>query len=115
MIPKQPMLIPYGMLYRVLMNQFFILGGQDKGNDYSLIEPLVVEKVKKIYAIGSSAEKIFNFFHKKVKVEIKKNLEEVINLQLMKHAIMMLYCYHRPVPVLICLIIMNIAVMFSNN
>ena len=58
---------------------FLILGGQDKGNDYSLIEPLVIEKVKKIYAIGSSAEKIFNFFHKKVKVEIKKNLEEVIN------------------------------------
>jgi UDP-N-acetylmuramoylalanine--D-glutamate ligase len=58
---------------------FLILGGQDKGNDYSLIEPLVIEKVKKIYAIGSSAEKVFNFFHKKVKVEIKKNLEEVIN------------------------------------
>lgn len=58
---------------------FLILGGQDKGNDYSLIEPLVIEKVKKIYAIGSSAEKVFNFFHRKVKVEIKKDLEEVIN------------------------------------
>lgn len=58
---------------------FLILGGQDKGNDYSLIEPLVIEKVQKIYAIGSSAEKVFNFFHKKVKVEIKKNLEEVVN------------------------------------
>lgn len=58
---------------------FLILGGQDKGNDYSLIESLVESKVKKIYAIGSSAEKIFNFFHKKVKVDIKKNLEEVIN------------------------------------
>ena len=59
---------------------FLILGGQDKGNDYSLIEPLVIEKVKKIYAIGSSAEKVFNYFHKKVKVEIKKDLEEVINI-----------------------------------
>ncbi|MCJ7552252.1 MAG: UDP-N-acetylmuramoyl-L-alanine--D-glutamate ligase [Ignavibacteriaceae bacterium] len=59
---------------------FLILGGQDKGNDYSLIEPLVLEKVKKIYAIGSSAEKVFNFFHQKVKVEIKKDLEEVINM-----------------------------------
>ena len=56
-----------------------ILGGQDKGNDYSMIENLVVEKVKKIYAIGSSAEKVFNYFHKKVKTEIKKDLEEVIN------------------------------------
>lgn len=58
---------------------FLILGGQDKGNDYSLIESLVIEKVQKIYAIGSSAEKVFNYFHKKVKVEIKKDLEEVVN------------------------------------
>jgi UDP-N-acetylmuramoylalanine--D-glutamate ligase len=58
---------------------FLILGGQDKGNDYSMIEELVVEKVKKIYAIGSSAEKIFNHFHKKVKTEIKKDFDEVIN------------------------------------
>jgi len=59
-----------------------ILGGQDKGNDYSMIENLVVEKVKKIYAIGSSAEKVFNYFHKKVKTEIKKDLDEVINAPL---------------------------------
>ncbi len=59
-----------------------ILGGQDKGNDYSMIENLVVEKVKKIYAIGSSAEKVFNYFHKKVKTEIKKDLDEVINAAL---------------------------------
>lgn len=61
---------------------FLVLGGQDKGNDYSLIENLVIEKVKKIYAIGSSAEKIFNYFHKKVKTEIKKDFEEVINASL---------------------------------
>ena len=58
---------------------FLILGGQDKGNDYSMIEELVTEKVKKIYAIGSSAEKVFNYFHGKVKTEIKKDFEEVIN------------------------------------
>jgi len=58
---------------------FLILGGQDKGNDYSMIEKLVVDKVKKIYAIGSSAEKVFNYFHKKVKTEIKKDFDEVIN------------------------------------
>lgn len=59
-----------------------ILGGQDKGNDYSMIEDLVIDKVKKIYAIGSSAEKVFNFFHKKVKTEIKKDLDEVVNAAL---------------------------------
>jgi len=58
---------------------FLILGGKDKGNDYQMIESLVIEKVKKIYAIGSSAEKVFNYFHSKVKTEIKKDFDEVIN------------------------------------
>jgi UDP-N-acetylmuramoylalanine--D-glutamate ligase len=56
-----------------------ILGGQDKGNDYSMIEELVIDRVKKIYAIGVSADKVFNYFHKKVKTEIKKDMDEVIN------------------------------------
>ena len=58
---------------------FLILGGQDKGNDYERIKNLVQEKVKKIYAIGSSAEKVYNFFHNIVKVELKISLEEVIS------------------------------------
>ncbi len=58
---------------------FLILGGQDKGNDYNQIKRLVVDKVKKIYAIGSSSEKIFNFFHADVKVEIKKTIEDAVN------------------------------------
>lgn len=57
---------------------FLILGGKDKGNDYSKIKSLVVEKALKVYAIGSSAEKIFKYFHKSVKVEIKNSLEECI-------------------------------------
>ncbi|MDD5607218.1 MAG: UDP-N-acetylmuramoyl-L-alanine--D-glutamate ligase [Ignavibacterium sp.] len=61
---------------------FLILGGQDKGNDYSMIENLVLQKVKKIYAIGSSAEKVFNYFHRKVKTEIKKDFNEVVNASL---------------------------------
>ena len=56
-----------------------ILGGQDKGNDYEQIKELVIQKVKKIYAIGSSAEKVFNFFHSDIKVEIEKSLEEAVN------------------------------------
>jgi len=57
---------------------FLILGGQDKGNDYNKIKQLVIEKVKKIYAIGSSADKIFNFFHSEVKVEVKPSMEDVV-------------------------------------
>ena len=57
---------------------FLILGGQDKGNDYEQIKKLVIEKVVKIYAIGSSADKVFNFFHSSVKVEIKNTMKDVI-------------------------------------
>jgi UDP-N-acetylmuramoylalanine--D-glutamate ligase len=57
---------------------FLILGGQDKGNDYNQIKDLVIERVVKIYAIGSSADKVFNFFHTLVKVEIKQTLEDVV-------------------------------------
>jgi UDP-N-acetylmuramoylalanine--D-glutamate ligase len=58
---------------------FLILGGQDKGNDYNKIKDLVTDKVKKIYAIGSSADKIFNYFHSLVKVEVKASIEDVIS------------------------------------
>lgn len=58
---------------------FLILGGKDKGNDYAKIAGLVAEKVKKIYAIGSSAEKVFNYFHKDVKVEVKQTLEDCVS------------------------------------
>ncbi|RPI70900.1 MAG: UDP-N-acetylmuramoyl-L-alanine--D-glutamate ligase, partial [Ignavibacteriales bacterium] len=32
-----------------------------------------------IFAIGSSAEKVFNFFHSTVKVELKVSLEDAVN------------------------------------
>ncbi|MEG9435791.1 UDP-N-acetylmuramoyl-L-alanine--D-glutamate ligase [Edaphobacter sp. HDX4] len=35
-----------------------ILGGKDKGSDYTLLEPLLRERVKAVYTIGSAAEKI---------------------------------------------------------
>lgn len=57
---------------------FLILGGIDKGNDYNQIKNLVLEKVKKIYAIGKSADKVFNFFHHDTKVEIKETLQDCI-------------------------------------
>ncbi len=57
---------------------FLILGGQDKGNDYNQIKDLVKDKVKKIFAIGSSSDIIFNFFHSFVKVELKPTLEDVV-------------------------------------
>lgn len=61
-------------------NIFLILGGEDKGNDYDKIKNLVTEKVKKIYAIGASAIKIFNYFHTIVKVEVKETLLDCIKM-----------------------------------
>lgn len=43
-----------------------ILGGKDKGNDYSEIEPLVARKVKTIVCMGKDNRKLLDFFTGKV-------------------------------------------------
>ena len=43
-----------------------ILGGKDKGNDYSEIEPLVKQKVRGIVCMGLHNEKLLEFFTGKV-------------------------------------------------
>lgn len=43
-----------------------ILGGKDKGNDYTEIEPLVREKVKAIVCMGKDNAKLLDFFTGKV-------------------------------------------------
>ncbi|MBO4966189.1 MAG: UDP-N-acetylmuramoyl-L-alanine--D-glutamate ligase [Muribaculaceae bacterium] len=43
-----------------------ILGGKDKGNDYTEIEPLVREKVKAIVCMGKDNAKLLDFFGGKV-------------------------------------------------
>ena len=45
-----------------------ILGGVDKGNDYSLIEELVTDKVKAIVCMGTDNKKIVDAFKGKVAV-----------------------------------------------
>ena len=45
-----------------------ILGGIDKGNDYSQIEPLVKQKVKAIVCLGNDNAKLHAFFDGKVPV-----------------------------------------------
>ncbi len=58
---------------------FLILGGKDKGNDYSKIKDEVKKRVKKIYAIGSSAEKVYKYFKNITDVEIVKTFKEVMD------------------------------------
>ncbi len=50
-----------------------ILGGKDKGNDYSEILPLVERKVKAIVAMGLHNEKIMEFFEGKVPEIVSTN------------------------------------------
>ena len=45
-----------------------ILGGKDKGNDYTEIEPFVLEKVKAIVCLGVDNRKLHAFFDGKVPV-----------------------------------------------
>ena len=35
-----------------------ILGGKDKGSDYTVLNPLLAERVKRVYTIGAAARKI---------------------------------------------------------
>lgn len=57
---------------------YLILGGKDKGNNYDQIRELVQKNVKKIYAIGSSAKKVYDYFNSIVDTEIKNSLEECV-------------------------------------
>ncbi len=55
-----------------------ILGGRDKGNDYNEILDEVENHVLKIYAIGESAKKVFDFFSSKIETEIYSDFAQAI-------------------------------------
>lgn len=56
----------YYALESIATPTVLILGGKDKGNDYSEILPLVKEKVKAIVAMGKDNTKIMDFFSSEV-------------------------------------------------
>ncbi|MEE9429844.1 MAG: UDP-N-acetylmuramoyl-L-alanine--D-glutamate ligase [Melioribacteraceae bacterium] len=58
---------------------FLILGGTDKGNEYGKIKEEVQNRVKKIFAIGTSAEKIIKYFQSITNVEKVESLDEAVN------------------------------------
>jgi UDP-N-acetylmuramoylalanine--D-glutamate ligase len=59
-------------------NTILILGGKDKGNDYSEILPLVKEKVKTIVAMGKDNTKIIDFFKDVVPVVDTHSITECV-------------------------------------
>lgn len=61
-------------------NTVLILGGKDKGNDYTEIEPLVREKVKAIVCMGKDNSKLMEFFAGKVSaLRDTHSLDEALN------------------------------------
>ena len=60
-------------------NVILILGGIDKGNDYSSLEPLIREKVRAIICLGKDNTKILNAFEGKVpKLVEARSMEEAV-------------------------------------
>jgi UDP-N-acetylmuramoylalanine--D-glutamate ligase len=57
-----------------------ILGGRDKGNDYTRLRPLVAKYVKGIVAIGESAEKVVQAFADQVQVKRGGSMEEAVHV-----------------------------------
>lgn len=59
----------------------WIVGGVDKGNDYTEIEDLVKRKVKAIICLGLDNEKIINFFEgKKELIYSTSSMEEAVKI-----------------------------------
>ena len=60
-------------------NTILILGGKDKGNDYSEIEQLVKSKVKAIVCMGKDNSKLLDFFTGKVQeIRDTHSLEDAV-------------------------------------
>lgn len=55
-----------------------LLGGRDKGNDYSRLEQLVREHVKLVVAIGESADKVVDSFGRMVSVTKADSMEHAL-------------------------------------
>jgi UDP-N-acetylmuramoylalanine--D-glutamate ligase len=55
-----------------------ILGGRDKGNDYTEIQKEVEKYVKHIVALGESRDKVYNFFKDIVPVTLADDMEDAV-------------------------------------
>ncbi|MDR3195134.1 MAG: UDP-N-acetylmuramoyl-L-alanine--D-glutamate ligase [Tannerella sp.] len=58
-----------------------ILGGTDKGNDYSEIEPVVMKKARALIFLGADNTKLHEFFDGKVtQIEDARSMEEAVHI-----------------------------------
>jgi UDP-N-acetylmuramoylalanine--D-glutamate ligase len=59
-------------------NIHLILGGKDKGSDYTLLNDLLRQRVKRVYTIGAAAEKIESHIKGATEVVHAETLENAI-------------------------------------
>ncbi len=59
-------------------NVILIIGGINKGGDFSKLNPLLKEKVKKVYLFGKSKEEIKDMISSSVDAELVNSLEESV-------------------------------------
>jgi UDP-N-acetylmuramoylalanine--D-glutamate ligase len=59
-------------------NVHLILGGKDKGSDYTVLRDLLRERVKRVYTIGAAAEKIQSQTQEFVTVVPSATIEEAV-------------------------------------
>ena len=55
-----------------------ILGGKDKGSDYTMLDELLRQRVKRVYTIGAAAEKIESQIKNAVEVVAAGTLESAV-------------------------------------
>lgn len=56
-----------------------ILGGKDKGSDYTILSPLLRERVRAVYTIGSAAAKIESHLRGVVPIQSRQTLEKAVS------------------------------------
>ena len=59
-------------------NIHLILGGKDKGSDYTILNPLLAERVKQVYTIGAAAQKIEQHIGDTVPIVSASTLENAV-------------------------------------
>ncbi len=60
-------------------NIHLILGGKDKGSDYSVLNSLLRERVKRVYTIGAAAEKIASQIQQAAEIVPSGTLESAVH------------------------------------
>jgi UDP-N-acetylmuramoylalanine--D-glutamate ligase len=59
-------------------NIHLILGGKDKGSDYTILNPLLAERVKQVYTIGAAAQTIEQHIGDTVPIVSASTLENAV-------------------------------------